>query len=62
MVEVFKPKYGIPIFEQNSWKWCNDKLIMVTVWFTRTQLPTTVLKRSLKVKVAKNHRYLSDSN
>ena len=49
-------------FEQNAWKLYNDKLIMVPVWFTRTQLPPTVMKRSHKVKVTKKDMYLSDGN
>ena len=48
--------------EQNGWKWCDDKLIIVSVWFTRIQLPPTVMKRSLKVKVMKKYVYLSDDN
>ena len=51
-----------PSFEQNAWKWCDGKLIMVPVWFTGSQLPPTVMKRSHKVKVAKKDVYLSDDN
>ena len=39
--------------EQNIWKWCYDKLIMVPVWFTVSQLPPTIMKRSHKFKVTK---------
>ena len=49
-------------FEQNSWKWCDDKLIMVPVWFTVSQLPPTDVKRSHKVKVTKKDVCLSDDN
>ena len=49
-------------FEQNGWKWCDNKLIMVPVWFTRSQLPSTDMKRSHKVKVTKKDVYLSDDN
>ena len=49
-------------FGLNGWKWCDDKLIMVPVWFTRGQLPATVMKRSQKVKETKNDVYLSDDN
>ena len=37
-------------FEQSGWKWCNDTLIMVTVWFTESQLPPAVMKQSHKFK------------
>ena len=47
-------------FEQNGWKWCDQKLVMVPVWFTRSQLPPTVTGRSHKVKVTKKDIYLSD--
>ena len=33
---------------------------MVPVWFTRSQLPPTVMGRSHKVKVTKKDIYLSD--
>ena len=49
-------------FEQNGWKWCNDKLIVVPVWLTGSQLPPAVIKRSHKVKVTKKDVYLSDDN
>ena len=49
-------------FEQNGWKWCDNKLIMVPVWLTRSQLPATDMKRSHKVKVTKKDVYLSDDN
>ena len=39
-----------PSFEQNDWKRCDDNLIMVPVWFTGSQLPPAVMKRSHKVK------------
>ena len=51
-----------PSSVQNGWKWCNGKLIMVPVWFTGSQLPLTVTKRSHKVKVTKKNVYLSDDN
>ena len=35
---------------------------MVPVWFTRGQLPATVMERSHKVKETKNDVYLSDDN
>ena len=35
---------------------------MVTVWFTRSQLPPTIMKQSHKVKVTKKDEYLSDDN
>ena len=35
---------------------------MVPVWFTRSRLPPTVMKRSHKVKGTKNNVYLSDDN
>ena len=54
--------FSIPSFERNVWKWCNDKLTMAPVWFIRTQLPLTVMKRSHKVKVTKKDRSLSDTN
>ena len=47
-------------FEQNGWKWCDDKLIMVPVWSTGSQLPPTDMKRSHKVKVTKKDAYLRD--
>ena len=49
-------------FEQNGCEWCDDKLIMVPVSFSRSQLPPTVMKRSHKVKVTKKDMYLSDDN
>ena len=49
-------------FEQNVWKWCDDKLIIVPVWFSRSKLPPTVIKQSDKVKVTKKDVYLSDDN
>ena len=49
-------------FEQHGQKWCNGKLIMVPVWFTGSQLPPTVMKRSHKFKVAKKDVYLSNEN
>ena len=49
-------------FEQNGWKWCDDKLIRVLVWITGSQLPPTVMKRSHKVKVTKKDLYLSDDD
>ena len=49
-------------FEQNGWTWCDDKLNMVLVWFTGSQLPPTVMRRSHKVKVMKKDAYLSDDN
>ena len=49
-------------FEQNGWKRCDDKLIMVPVWFTGSQLPPTDMKRSHKVKVTKKDVHLSDDN
>ena len=52
MAVVFKSKYGIPI-EQNSWKWFSDKKFMLPVWFTRTQLPPTVMKRSQRQNTEK---------
>ena len=51
-----------PSFEQNGWKWCDEKLIMVPVWFTGSQLPSTVIKRSHKVKITKKDMHLSDDN
>ena len=39
-----------PSFDQNDWKRCDVNLIMVSVWFTGSQLPPTVMKRSHKVK------------
>ena len=50
-----------PSFEQNGWKWCNDKLIMAPVRFTGNQLPPTVTKRIHKVK-AKKDVNLNDAN
>ena len=38
-----------PSFEQNDWEWYDGKLIMVPVWFTESQLATTVMRRSHKV-------------
>ena len=52
MAVVFKSKYGIPI-EQNSWKWFSDKKFTLPVWFTRTQLPPTVMKRSQRQNTEK---------
>ena len=49
-------------FDWGGWKWCDNKLIMVPVWFTENQLPTTDMKRSHKVKVTKKDVYLSDNN
>ena len=49
-------------FEQNDWEWCDDKLIMVPVWFTGSQLPPTDMKRSHKVKITTKDVYLSDGN
>ena len=51
-----------PSFEENGWKQCDDKLIMVPVWFTGSRLPPTVMKRSHKVKGTKKNVYLSDDN
>ena len=51
-----------PSFKQNGWKWCHGKLIMVPVWFTGSQLPPTVVKRSHKVKVTRKDVYLRDNN
>ena len=51
-----------PSFEQNGWKQCDGKLIMVPVWFTGSRLPATVMKRSHKVKGTKKDVYLSDDN
>ena len=51
-----------PSFEQNCCKWCDFKLIMEPVWFTGSQLPAAVTRRSHKVKVTKNDVYLSDDN
>ena len=62
MVAVFKPKYDILIFWAEWLEWCDGKLIMVPVWFTRGQLPATVMKLSQKVKETKNDVYLSDDN
>ena len=64
MVTVFKPKHNIPIFwvEWLAWQWFIDKLIMVSVRFTESQLPPTVRKQSYKVKVTKRNVYLSDDN
>ena len=45
-------------FEQNGWKWCDNKLIMVPVWFTESQQPATDMKQSHKVKVTKKDVYL----
>ena len=49
-------------FDWGGWKWCDNKLIMVPVWFTENQLPTTDMKRSHKVKVTKKDVYLRDDN
>ena len=49
-------------FDWGDWKWCDNKLIMVPVWFTENQLPTTDMKRSHKVKVTKKDVYLRDDN
>ena len=46
-----------PSFEQNGWKWCDGKLIMVPVWFTWRQLPPIVTKPHHKVKVTKKDVY-----
>ena len=51
-----------PSSEQNGWEWCDEKLIMVPISFTRSQLPPTVTKRSHRVKVTKKNVYLSDDN
>ena len=59
MVAVFKPNMTFPSFEQNDWKWCNDELIMVPVWFIGSQVPPTVMKRSHEFKVTKKDVYLS---
>ena len=47
---------------ENTWKWCDNKLIMVPVWFTGSQLPATYMKRSHKVKVTKKDMYLKLMN
>ena len=49
-------------FEQNGWKSCDEKLIMVPDWFARTQPSPTVMKQSHKAKITKKDTYLSDSN
>ena len=49
-------------FEQNGWKLCDDTLVMVPVWFTGSQLPSTVMKRIHEVKVTKKDVYLSNDN
>ena len=41
------------LYQNITWKWCSDKLIMVPVWFTGSQLPPTVMKQSHKLKVTK---------
>ena len=43
-------------FEQNGWKWCNDTLITVTVWFTESQLPPTVRNKVINSKMKKHYR------
>ena len=61
-LQSLKQNMTFPSSGQNGWKWCNDKLIMASVWFTRNQLRLTVIKRSHKVKVTKKDVYLSADN
>ena len=49
-------------FEQNGWTWCDNKLIIVPVWFTESQQPATDMKQSHKVKVTKKDVYLKLMN
>ena len=39
-----------PYFQQHGWKWCNEKLILVLVWFTGNQLPLTIMNQVIKSK------------
>ena len=41
-LQSLKQNLTLPSCEQNGWKWCKDNLIIVPVWFTRSQLSPTV--------------------